>query len=371
MIGWEDVFKVLSAMAPLYFALVLGYGSVKWWKIFSTEQCDAINKLVCYFTLPLFTFDFTSHIDPFHLNFHFIAADAISKLVIVLVLAFWAKCSSKGSYCWSITSFSLSTLTNALVIGVPLAKVMYGQMAVDLVVQGSVIQAIIWLTMLLFVLELRRTGLNLVASRESLSSDDDEHGKAIQMVGEGGKDVEGGAMEVEERRSNSHKPSFKLLMKKVWLKLVANPNSYACIIGLAWAFVAKRWHIEMPDLMEGSILIMSKAGIGTAMFNMGIFMALQEKLIACGATLTIIGMVLKFIAGPAAMAIGSIAMGLHGDVLRVAIIQAAVPQSITSFIYAKEYGLHPEVFSTAVIFGAIISLPILVAYYAALEFIVH
>lgn len=50
-------------------------------------------------------------------------------------------------------------------------------------------------------------------------------------------------------------------------------------------------------------------------------MALQEKLIACGATLTIIGMVLKFIAGPAAMAIGSIAMGLHGDVLRVAIIQ--------------------------------------------------
>ena len=103
------------------------------------------------------------------------------------------------------------------------------------------IQAIIWLTMLLFVLELRRTGLNLVASRESSSSDDDGHEKAIQMVGEGGKDVEGGAMEVEERRSNSHKPSFKLLMKKVWLKLVANPNSYACIIGLAWAFVAKRY----------------------------------------------------------------------------------------------------------------------------------
>ena len=25
----------------------------------------------------------------------------------------------------------------------------------------------------------------------------------------------------------------------------------------------------MPDIMEGSILIMSKAGIGTAMFNMG------------------------------------------------------------------------------------------------------
>lgn len=50
-------------------------------------------------------------------------------------------------------------------------------------------------------------------------------------------------------------------------------------------------------------------------------MALQKKMIACGPGLTAFGMVLRFIAGPAAMAIGSIAVGLHGDVLRVAIIQ--------------------------------------------------
>ena len=50
-------------------------------------------------------------------------------------------------------------------------------------------------------------------------------------------------------------------------------------------------------------------------------MAQQEKIIACGTSLTIFGMVLRFIAGPAAMAIGAIAVGLHGDVLRVAIIQ--------------------------------------------------
>lgn len=50
-------------------------------------------------------------------------------------------------------------------------------------------------------------------------------------------------------------------------------------------------------------------------------MALQEKIIACGTSLTIFGMILRFIAGPAAMAIGAIAVGLHGDVLRIAIIQ--------------------------------------------------
>lgn len=57
------------------------------------------------------------------------------------------------------------------------------------------------------------------------------------------------------------------------------------------------------------------------MLFVGLFMASQEKLIGCGISLTVFGMVLRFFAGPAAMAIGSIAVGLHGDVLRIAIIQ--------------------------------------------------
>ncbi|KDO41492.1 hypothetical protein CISIN_1g019021mg [Citrus sinensis] len=345
MIGWEDVYKVVVAMVPLYVALMLGYGSVKWWRIFTLEQCDAINRLVCYFTLPLFTVEFTAHVDPFKWNYRCIAADALSKLIIAIVLALWAKCSSKGSYCWSITSFSLCTLTSSLVVGVPLAKAMYGQMAVDLVVQFSVIQAIVWLPVLLLVLEIRRAGTTDAG--------------AVHVD----KDLEG-TINAEA----SSRPDFWHLMKLVWLKVAMNPNAYACIFGIAWAFVSNRWHFEMPSIMEGSILIMSRAGTGTAMFSMGIFMASQEKLIACGTSLTIFGMVLKFIAGPAAMAIGAIAMGLHGDVLRVAIIQAALPQSITSFIFAKEYGLHADVLSTAVIFGMIVSLPLMIAYFAILEF---
>ncbi|XP_061945630.1 auxin efflux carrier component 5 [Populus nigra] len=345
MIGWEDVYKVVVAMVPLYVALVLGYGSVRWWKVFTPEQCGAINRFVCYFTLPLFTFEFTAHVDPFKMNYRFIGADAVSKVIIVVVLAFWAKCSSKGSYSWSITSFSLCTLTNSLVVGVPIIKAMYGPAAVDLVVQSSVIQAIIWLTLLLLVLEFRRTGLGF----SSNNSD---------------KDLEGSVDSTESSR-----PAFWCLMRTVWVKLAMNPNSYACIIGLVWAFISNRWHFEMPAMMEGSILIMSKAGTGTAMFSMGIFMALQEKVISCGASLAVIGMILRFIAGPAAMAIGSIAVGLQGDVLRVAIIQAALPQSITSFIFAKEYGLHAEVLSTAVIFGMLAALPVLITYYAILEFV--
>lgn len=216
MIECEDVYKVVVAMAPLYVALMLGYGSVRWWKVFTPEQCGAINRFVCYFTLPFFTFEFTAHVDPFKMNYPFMGADAISKLIIVAVLAGWARWSSKGSYCWSITSFSLSTLTNSLVVGVPLIKAMYGPTAVDLVVQSSVIQSIIWFTLLLLVLEFRRTGLGV----SSTDSDKDLEGNVDGAV--------------------SSTPPFWCLMKTVGVKLAMNPNSYACIIGLVWAFIANR-----------------------------------------------------------------------------------------------------------------------------------
>lgn len=359
MIGLEDVYKVIVAMVPLYVALILGYCSVKWWRLFTPDNCDAINRLVCYFTLPLFNLDFTAHSDPFEWNYKFLAADAISKVIIVAVLALWAKCSSKGSYCWSVTSFSLSTLTNSLVVGVPLLGAMYGRLAVDLVVQFSVVQAIIWLTVLLFVLEFRR-------SRIDFSTINVVDAVTSQSQVDPVKDLEAKGSE-EDVGNFIRKPSLWSLMKVVGLKLAHNPNSYSCFVGIAWAFLSCRFHFEMPSIIDGSVLIMSKAGTGTAMFSMGMFMALQERVIACGPKHTIFGMILKFVAGPAAMAIGSIIVGLHGDVLRVAIIQAALPQSITSFIYAKEYGVHADVLSTAVIFGMIASLPILIAYYAVLE----
>jgi auxin efflux carrier family protein len=57
------------------------------------------------------------------------------------------------------------------------------------------------------------------------------------------------------------------------------------------------------------------------MVRAGLFMAQQEKVLACGPSFAALGLALKFALGPAAMAIGSIAVGLRGDVLRVAIIQ--------------------------------------------------
>ncbi|KAI3669123.1 hypothetical protein L6452_40346 [Arctium lappa] len=170
-----------------------------------------------------------------------------------------------------------------------------------------------------------------------------------------------------ENNTTGPSTSSLILTKIVGLKLAKNPNSYACILGLTWALVSNRWNLKLPSILEGSVLIMSRAGSGVAMFCMGLFMALQDKIIECGVTLAVFGMVLRFVAAPATMAVGSLVVGLKGDVLSVAIIQAALPQAITAFVYAKEYDLHANVLSTAVIFGTLLSIPVLVAYYVVLD----
>ncbi|XP_040375925.1 probable auxin efflux carrier component 5a [Oryza brachyantha] len=368
MIGWGDVYKVVAATVPLYFALFLGYGSVRWWRIFTREQCDAVNRLVAFFALPFFTFEFTLHTDPFEVNYRAVAADVISKAVIVAVIGVWARFMSKGgcAVSWSITSFSLSTLTNSLVVGVPMARAMYGEWAQQLVVQLSVFQAIVWLTLLLFVLEVRKAaiGMYVDAAADPAKVDVEATASAAAVT----EKAELPVTPVSGAGAGG-KPSLWALVKVVAHKLARNPNTYASFVGITWACVANRLHIALPSAFEGSVLIMSKSGTGMAMFSMGLFMAQQEKIIACGPSFAALGLVLKFALGPAAMAIGSIAVGLRGDVLRVAIIQAALPQSITSFIFAKEYGLHADVLSTAVIFGMLVSLPLLVGFYIVLELI--
>lgn len=76
-------------------------------------------------------------------------------------------------------------------------------------------------------------------------------------------------------------------------------------------------------------------------------MALQPQIIACGNSVATFAMAVRFLAGPAVMAAASIAIGLRGVLLRVAIVQAALPQGIVPFVFAKEYNLHPQILSTA------------------------
>uniref|UniRef100_A0A0E0JLP2 Auxin efflux carrier component n=1 Tax=Oryza punctata TaxID=4537 RepID=A0A0E0JLP2_ORYPU len=155
--------------------------------------------------------------------------------------------------------------------------------------------------------------------------------------------------------------------------LVANDVDLWCYIYILFRELTKgpcslghRWHVSMPAIVEKSISILSDAGLGMAMFSLGLFMALQPSIIACGKSAAVVSMAVRFLAGPAVMSAASIAIGLRGTLLHVAIVQAALPQGIVPFVFAKEYNVHPAILSTAVIFGMLIALPITLLYYILL-----
>ncbi|KAE8802575.1 putative auxin efflux carrier component 3b [Hordeum vulgare] len=582
MISWHDLYTVLAAVVPLYVAMILAYGSVRWWGVITADQCAGINRFVAVFAVPLLSFKFISGSDLYAMDLRFAAADTLQKLIILAALAVWSRLPlpfpSGGGLDWSITLFSFATLPNTLIMGIPLLVGMYGRHAGDLMVQLIVLQCIIWYTLLLFLFEFRAARLlisgrfpaaavadvavdpdvtsldsshaeaqahvapdgsmrvvvrrstaslsrrsllndtvagmsspprasnltgvefySVTSSRNHSSSfthDDfsattggggaaatlsplrvssranllslhtswqqtlmplaryDEHaprgrsaavvapvddsmdnlhmydwssgasgaseGSGLPVFGNGAKDsgrrratsdalsinsdssrlnrpgttdgerakseaaaqdslerLEAGTEATEKEQDQTTKDGsevggppasvmVRLILTMVWRRLIRNPNTYASVVGLVWSLIEFRYHVTMPTIVANSISILSNAGLGMAMFSLGLFMAMQPKLIACGNSIAASTMAVRFLLGPAVMAAASVAVGLRGTLLRIAIVQAALPQGIVPFVFAKEYNLHAAILCTGVIFGMLIALPIVMVYYIIL-----
>ncbi|KAI5415120.1 hypothetical protein KIW84_040539 [Lathyrus oleraceus] len=484
MISGKDMYDIFTAIVPLYLAMFLAYGSVRWWKIFAPEQCSGISRFISVFVVPLLAFHFIASNDPYAMNYRFIGADTLQKVVTLVALFLWNMFSKKqDSFDWTITLFSLTSLPNSLVVGIPLLKAMYGDLSGTLMIQIVVTQSVIWCTVLLFLFEYRAAKLLIsekfpetAASITAFKVDSDivslNDREPLQTDAEIGED---GKLCVIVRRSNTKSmvsplfnvsqsnlssveiysaqssrestPSFstsidqtdhfhsnndtsgdvnfvqssigetlkswnledekinkrrernlngvnelientrseegnvgmdevgivnknkdmppatvmaKLILIMVWRKLIRNPNTYASVLGLVWL------HVDMPAMVKSCFSILASGGLGLAMFSLGLSMALQPELIPCGKLVATFSMAVRFLVAPAVTAATAIAVGLRGVLLHFTIVQAALPQGIVPFVYAKEYNLHADILSVGVILGMLISLPITILYYVLL-----
>ncbi|KAK1698557.1 hypothetical protein QYE76_015254 [Lolium multiflorum] len=552
MISWHDLYTVLAAVVPLYVAMILAYGSVRWWGVITPDQCAGINRFVAVFAVPLLSFKVISGSDLYAMDLRFVAADTLQKLLILAALAVWSRLplsfpAGGPGLDWSITLFSFSTLPNTLIMGIPLLVAMYGAHAGDLMVQLVVLQCIIWYTLLLFLFEFRAARLLIAGmfpeavaavrvdpdvvsldgsqaearaevapdgslrvsvvrrstaaslSRRSVLSPRPSnltgveiysvsssrnntprgssftHGDFSATTGGGGASAlmppavrmsSFGAADlfslnssrqhtprpsasfddynaprprsaaavtpVDDPRDNLHMfqwgsggsgasevsvlPVFRSGARESGRRLApsdvpsagstklpggqrvkseaAGQEALATLesgttetnqdqpakdggggetggamppAGVMLRLILTMvFHITMPTIVANSISILSDTGLGMAMFSLGLFMAMQPKIIACGNTVAASTMAVRFLAGPAVMAVASVAVGLRGTLLRIAIVQAALPQGIVPFVFAKEYNLHAAVLCTGVIFGMLIALPIALVYYIIL-----
>nr|GEW50103.1 auxin efflux carrier [Tanacetum cinerariifolium] len=274
-----------------------------------------------------------------------------AKIIAIIGLAIITKVRSNGHLNWIITGVSLSTLPNTVVLGIPLLKEIYGDEAVVLLAQIIALQSLIWYNLLLFLFELS-------AAKEAhmiQSSGATEDPEARQE-----------SREINGREETKYGTKIILVLITVGKKLLKNPNTYATLAGLAWAFISFGCNVKLPKVVESSVSILADGGLGMAMFSIGLFMASQARIIACGTRLAFMAMVLKFIIGPGIMAAPSIAIGLKGIPLKIAVIQAALPQGIVPFVFATEYKVHPDILSTGIILGLLLALPVALVYYLLL-----
>ncbi|KAL1322672.1 auxin efflux carrier component 8-like isoform X2 [Arachis ipaensis] len=362
MISLSDAYHVVSATVPLYVTMILAYISVKWWKLFTPDQCSGINKFVAKFSIPLLSFQVISSNNVYKMSLKLIYADVVQKSLAFLALAAITRIGrGGGGLKWIVTGISLSTLPNTLILGIPLMKAMYKDESVAPLAQIIFLQSMVWYNFLLFLYE-----LDAVANKSSMPppsqeapppppSQGTEETETSHEVVVQSKEEE----EEEEKREpirTKRKMKILLILITVWKKLIRNPNTFATLIGLIWSTIQFRWGVHMPKVVNQSIEILSNGGLG-------LFMASQSSIIACGPRMTMVAIGLKFLVGPALMAVASIAIGLRGTLLKVAIVQAALPQGIVPFVFAKEYNVHPAILSTAVILGMLIALPVALAYY--------
>nr|CAB3478602.1 unnamed protein product [Digitaria exilis] len=279
MIPGSAVYHVVEAMVPLYTAAVLGYASVRWLKAFSDEQCAGINHFVALYAVPVLIFHMVSTNDPYHMNERLIAADSLQKAVMLLALtawAFWAhfrrrrgkaSAAAASPIKWVVTNFSVASLPNTIIMGVPLLDGMYGSVSGGLMKQIVVMQFCIWYNVVIFLYE-------FMAARDSTSKirpvlpGAEESGDRIGENGGGSIDDERCQQQVvvnieitemaaapdsaaKEPEAAAEKelstdgipavaqaeqvPSVKHIVWMATKKLLQIPNTYASFLGLIWS----------------------------------------------------------------------------------------------------------------------------------------
>ncbi|PKH89660.1 hypothetical protein CRG98_049895, partial [Punica granatum] len=95
-------------------------------------QCAGINRYMARFVVPVLGFNFIATSNLYEINYKFIAADTLQKIVVLLALEVWSMIASAkpiggGRFDpeWSVTLFSLSSLPNTLIVIVFLSVIWY------------------------------------------------------------------------------------------------------------------------------------------------------------------------------------------------------------------------------------------------------
>lgn len=83
MLRGGQFYDVLCAVVPLYVALFLGYGSLRWWGVVTPEQSVGLSRFNALIAVPPLVFEIIAFNDPYTMNNRLIAAYCLSNTVVL------------------------------------------------------------------------------------------------------------------------------------------------------------------------------------------------------------------------------------------------------------------------------------------------
>ncbi|KAG0588745.1 hypothetical protein KC19_2G266000 [Ceratodon purpureus] len=330
MLSGAQFYDVLCAVVPLYVALFLGYGSLKWWGVVTPEQSAGISRFNALVAMPPLVFEIIAFNDPYTMDNKLIAAYCLSNGVVLVALFAWMWYTKRSDGLdWVITLFQVSVMPNTIIVGIPVLSPLYS-------ITGSGIAAIfigqvLWLYPVLFLYELRavkklgqpvlghasaqaqaHAGAQNAAVTAPVNGHphvqngipalmtEAEHEDCRIKIGDetnkpqvrelqmgNGSDasrghVEDGNMTRESDtrdrdlvESDVHTEEAASTMKKkemairVGKKLVCLPLTYSTLLGIIYSLIAGRWHFGPPRILRNSLDIIGRITLGLTMYTIG------------------------------------------------------------------------------------------------------
>ncbi|KAL3680671.1 hypothetical protein R1sor_023627 [Riccia sorocarpa] len=440
------VVNLVNAIVPLYITIALGYVLSKF-KVVAYDKHYAGIVTFCFkLTIPALVFQLVATNDPYTLNLRLVGADTLSKVVVLLVLSLgYYRWPTAEGVAWVYAYFSLATMSNTVLVGIPLVTALYPGTEKDLTAL-IFMQSLLWFCVCIFVLELYKVHVEKNANEEdgeqelelgsghsivdlvkdvrmtrsesqsSCPSEDEGSSTKRSTIDQGKGDSERPAVAALSsvtvstdatengyhvhhdvdlndegcydskdvtipvvNSSNSEPPVHGRKLSKLWLarrmlKTLAvnflwSPVVWASVLGLAYALLNFKFNRgrPLPAILKTSVSLFANCVLGVSMFMLGMHIAARKKLFPGGTYRALWGTVIRFLVSPAVMAVASLIAGLRGRMFRFAVLQAMIPQSISTFIFACNYHVHEDTFSTAVWFQTLIFFPFAIALYSLLE----
>ena len=149
------------------------------------------------------------------------------------------------------------------------------------------------------------------------------------------------------------------IVQKVLGRLVRNPILYGAALGVAFSLLDTFGGVPLPVALDKTAKQFADTVLGIALFDIGLF-AYGRPVLQCSWPQLGAGLATRFVVSPALAYATASALGLRGELFKLFVLQAALPQAIVSFAIAVDYATYPNVFSTLVVVSTALSLPVLV-----------